>query len=135
MFAEKNKVVNITTLIGKTTKITGDIVTKENIRVDGQVIGDITTENIANMSETSHIEGKILGDEIYVAGKVNGNIVANKTIELAKTAVITGDIITAKLHIHSGATFNGNTKMGANIKHDESHKTNPPKPEWLEKKQ
>jgi len=135
MFAEKNKIVNITTLIGKSTKVTGDIVTKENIRIDGQVQGDITSENIINISETAAIESKkIIGDEIYVAGKITGNITANKTIELAKTAVITGDIITAKLHIHSGATFNGNTKMGTGLKHEESNKANQSKPEWLEKK-
>jgi cytoskeletal protein CcmA (bactofilin family) len=134
MFPEKNKVVNITTLIGRTCKITGNITTKENIRVDGQVFGNIESDNHASVSESATIDGNIKGAEIFIAGKVVGNLTAYKAMELAKTANIAGDIVTAKLHVHSGAIFNGNTKMGDNIKNVEDNKTPTQKPDWLEKK-
>ena len=131
MFAEKNKVVNITTLIGKTCKITGNIVTKESIRIDGHVHGNIETDNHASVTEGASIEGNIRGSELYIAGKVLGNITATRVIELAKTANITGDMITAKIHVHSGAIFNGTTKMGDNIKHSDENKSPAQKPGWL----
>ena len=121
---EKNKVVNITTLIGKTCKITGDITTKESIRIDGHVIGNVEAENVASITETAVIEGNIKASEIFVAGKVKGNITAYKSLELEKSTIITGDILTAKLQIHSGALFNGNTKMGENIKVADEKKPN-----------
>ena len=119
MFPEKNRVVNINTLIGKTCKITGDIVTKESIRIDGHIVGNVESENVASITETAVMEGNIKASEIFVAGKVKGNITAFKSLELEKTALITGDIFTAKLHIHPGAIFNGYTKMGENVKNIE----------------
>jgi cytoskeletal protein CcmA (bactofilin family) len=134
MFAEKNKVVSITTMIGKTCKIVGNITTKESIRIDGHLVGNLDADNHASVSETAVVEGNIKAGEVYIAGKTTGNIVAYKAIELAKTANILGDIITAKLHVNSGAIFNGNTKMGDNVKNVEEGKaTTPQKPTWLEK--
>ena len=133
MFAEKNRVVNITTLIGKTCKITGSITTKESIRIDGHVVGNIETESVASITETAVLDGDIRASEIFIAGKVTGNVTAYKSLEIEKTSVIKGDIITAKLHIHSGAAFNGNTKMGDNVKSVEERKSAQPKPESVEK--
>ena len=112
MMFEKNKVVNITTLIGKTCKINGDISTKESIRIDGIVKGNVDSENVASVTDTATVEGNIRASEIFIAGKVIGNITATKSLELEKSTIITGDIYTAKLQIHSGAIFNGHTKMG-----------------------
>ena len=122
MFGEKNRVVDITTLIGKTCKLTGNIITKESIRVDGHIIGNIQTENVCSITETAVLDGDINGAEIFVSGKVKGNIIANKSVELEKTAVIVGDIMTAKLLVHFGASFNGNTKMGENLRHGDEKK-------------
>jgi len=134
MFAEKNRVVNITTLIGKTCKITGNIVTKESVRIDGHVVGNIDTESVASITETAILEGDVRANEVFIAGKVTGNVIAFKSLEIEKTSVIKGDIITAKLHIHSGAAFNGNTRMGDNVKNVEERKPVQDKPEGTEKK-
>jgi len=122
MFAEKNRTVHLTTLVGKTCKVVGDIVTKESIQINGHVVGNIETESVASITETAVVEGFVKASEVFVAGKVNGNIIAYKSLELEKTSLITGDIITSKLHIHSGASFNGNTKMGDNVKNVEDKK-------------
>ena len=132
MFGEKNSVVDITTLIGKTAKLTGNIITKESIRIDGHVLGNVVTDNIASITESALLEGDIKGAEIFISGKVKGNIVAYKSLELEKTAVILGDILTAKLMIHSGATFNGNTKMGENLRNADEKKQSYVKPEVVE---
>ena len=133
MFAEKNRVVSITTLIGKTCKITGHITTKESIRIDGHVIGNVETDSVASITETAILEGDVKASEVFIAGKVTGIVIANKSLEIEKTSVIKGDIITAKLHIHSGAAFNGNIKMGDNIKSVEERKPVQPKSESVEK--
>ena len=134
MFGEKNRVVDITTLIGKTCKITGNIITRESIRVDGHVVGNIQTDNVCSITETAMLDGDVRGAEIFVSGKIKGNLIATKSVELEKTAVIVGDIITAKLLVHFGASFNGNTKMGDNIKNADEKKTPNSKPEPAEDK-
>ena len=50
MFGEKNRSIEITTLIGKTCKVVGNINTKESIRIDGHVIGDVKSENIVSIT-------------------------------------------------------------------------------------
>ena len=127
MFAEKNRVVSINTLIGKTCKITGDIHTKESIRIDGFIHGNVESEAVASVTETASIEGNIKASEIFIAGKVKGNLTAFKSLEMEKTAIINGDIFTAKLHVHPGATFNGNTKMGENVKPNDPKSNQPEK--------
>ena len=122
MFAEKNRVVSINTLVGKTCKITGDVTTKESIRIDGHIIGNIESEAVASVTETATIDGNIKASEIFIAGKVKGVVTAFKSLEMEKTAVVNGDIFTAKLQIHPGALFNGTTKMGENLKpHEPKH--------------
>ena len=116
MFPEKNRVVNINTLVGKTCKIVGDIITKESIRIDGHIVGNVESDSVASITETAVMEGNIKAGEVFVAGKVKGNITALKSLEMEKTAFITGDIFTSKLHVHAGATFNGHAKMGENVK-------------------
>jgi len=132
MFGEKNRVVEISTLIGKTCKVTGTIVTKESIRIDGHVVGNVITENLASITESAALEGDIKGSEVFISGKVNGNITAYKSLELEKTAIITGDILTAKLNIHFGASFNGNTKMGEGVRSSDGKPI--PKPDYLNEK-
>ena len=122
MFSDKNRVVNISTLVGKTCKITGDVITKESIRIDGHVIGNIESENVISITDSANVDGNIKAKEIFIAGKVLGNITAFTSLELEKTAQINGDIFTAKLHIHLGATFNGNTRMTDNVKSNEDKK-------------
>jgi len=131
MFGEKNRVVEISTLIGKTCKVTGTIITKESIRIDGHVIGNVVTENLASITETAALEGDIKGNEVFISGKVKGNITAYKSLELEKTAVINGDILTAKLNIHFGASFNGTTKMGEGFRGTDERKNTNQKPDYL----
>jgi cytoskeletal protein CcmA (bactofilin family) len=132
MFGEKNREVVISTLIGKAAKLTGNIVTKESIRIDGHVTGNITTEGIASITESAILDGDLKGSEIFISGVVRGNITAVRSLELEKTAVITGNIQTAKLQIHPGASFNGDTRMGDGIKKADEQKASNPKPPNLE---
>ena len=116
MFPEKNRVVNINTLVGKTCKIVGDIITKESIRIDGHIVGNVESESVVSVTDPAIVEGNIKAAEVFIAGRVKGIITALKSLEMEKTANITGDIFTSKLHVHAGATFNGNAKMGENVK-------------------
>jgi cytoskeletal protein CcmA (bactofilin family) len=125
MFGEKNRVVDITTLVGKACRIKGDITTKESIRIDGLVTGNVVADNIASITEAASLEGDLKANEVFISGRVKGNIIAYKSLELESSAVISGDVLTAKLQIHAGASYNGTTKMSENVKNAEDKKPNP----------
>lgn len=102
--------------IGKGTTITGDLETFGNIRIDGKVIGNIKTKSKLVLGNTSHIEGNVLSQNAEIEGEVKGVVEITELLILKPSAVVHGDIITNKLIVESGATFNGECKMGVSNK-------------------
>ncbi len=121
MFNKEEKKVaeeisNSSNIIGKGTLVEGNLETYGNIRVEGQVIGNIKTKSKVALGQSSRVEGNILAQNAEVAGEVSGTVEVTELLLLKSSAVISGDIITNKLIVESGATFNGGCKMGVTIK-------------------
>lgn len=140
MFNKEEKKVaeeisNSSNIIGKGTLVEGNLETYGNIRVEGQVIGNIKTKSKVALGQSSRVEGNILAQNAEVAGEVSGTVEVTELLLLKSSAVISGDIITNKLIVESGATFNGGCKMGVTIKeikigvNGQPEQTLKPKPE------
>lgn len=114
--AQAQEITNSSNTIGKGTTITGDVETFGNIRVDGKVIGNVTTKSKLVLGNTSHIEGNILAQNAEIEGEVKGIVEVSELLVLKPSAVVHGNIITNKLLVESGATFNGDCKMGTSTK-------------------
>lgn len=110
------EISNSSNIIGKGTKLEGDIETFGNIRIEGKIIGNVTTKSKIALGQSSQVEGNILAQNAEVAGEVKGRIEVTDVLILKPTAVINGDIVTNKLIVETGATFNGGCKMGAATK-------------------
>lgn len=93
------------------TVIKGDIISNGNFKVDGKLIGTITSENRVVIGETGVVEGEIKSNSIQIFGNVKGFIECDDILVLKPTAVITGDIKTKKLIVEIGAVFSGNCNM------------------------
>lgn len=102
--------------IGKGTIVAGTIETFGNIRIEGKVIGDITTKSKVVLGHSAYVEGNILAQNADVEGELKGNIEISEILTLKSSSVINGDIKTNKLIVESGAAFNGGCKMGVSIK-------------------
>ncbi|MTI20139.1 polymer-forming cytoskeletal protein [Fulvivirga sp. RKSG066] len=110
------EISNSSNIIGKGTKLKGDIETFGNIRIEGNIIGNVKTKSKIALGQSSEIEGNILAQNAEVAGVVKGKIEVTDILILKPTAVINGDIVTNKLIVETGATFNGGCKMSSTIK-------------------
>lgn len=115
----KNKEINQrhekhqeSSLFGKGCNFTGTIDASENVRVDGQIIGEIKTKAKLVAGESSRIEGNIQAEKAEISGEVIGDIVVSETLVLRSSAKIDGDIYTDKLIMDEGASFNGKCKVG-----------------------
>lgn len=113
---EAEELSNSSNIIGKGTILRGDIETFGNIRVEGKVIGNITTKSKAAFGHSSNIDGNILAQNAEIAGTVDGMVEVSEMLVLKPSAVINGNIMTNKLVIEAGATFNGSCKMGVTVK-------------------
>ncbi len=96
--------------------INGDIKTSGDIRLDGKLIGTISSSGKVVIGEGGKLEGEIICTNANISGTVKGKIVVNELLSLQSTANINGDIETAKLSIEPGANFTGACSMGATIK-------------------
>jgi len=102
--------------IAKGTKITGDVETNGDIRIDGELIGTITSTGKVVIGESGKVEGEINCQNSNISGSLKGKIHVKELLSLQSSARINGDIETAKLSIEPGANFTGNCNMGAVIK-------------------
>lgn len=93
-------------------KLMGDLITDSSIRIDGEVIGNITCAGKVLLGENAIINGNLNCNEADVEGKVTGNLKVESLLTLREKARIEGDINTNKIEIHQGAIFLGNCSMG-----------------------
>lgn len=63
-----------TTIISSSVKIEGKITTNGNIRVDGELQGDIISQNNVTVGESGQVNGQIHAEVITIGGKVTGTI-------------------------------------------------------------
>lgn len=98
-------------LISAGTEITGDIVSNGDIRIDGVMIGNMTTKGKVVIGESGKIKGEVNCRNSDVSGQIEGKIVVSELLSLKISAVVTGDIQTSKLAIEPGSKFTGNCNM------------------------
>ena len=103
-------------MIGAGTTITGDIVSKGDIRVDGVLKGSINTQGKVVLGQEGTIEGDVVCINADVSGTINAKITVSQLLSLKSSANLNGDIVTNKLSVEPGATFTGSCSMGAVIK-------------------
>jgi cytoskeletal protein CcmA (bactofilin family) len=95
------------------TKIVGDLISESNIRIDGEVHGNVTTTAKVVIGETGLIKGNLTCQEADIEGKIEGKLLIEALLILREQAKVYGDIHTAKLHVEEGAVFLGECKMTA----------------------
>jgi cytoskeletal protein CcmA (bactofilin family) len=94
--------------VGKSVKVVGQIFSKEDLYVDGEVEGTIeATENKLIIGPNGAVHASIKAREVVALGSVQGNVEATDKMEIRKDARLVGDIRTARIIIEDGAYFKG----------------------------
>lgn len=98
------------------TRIEGTIHSDSNIRIDGEVIGDIQTKGRLVIGPKGKINGDITCQNAEIEGSIDGKIMVEDLLSLKASSHFEGEIYTAKLAIDPGATFSGSCHMGSKVK-------------------
>jgi cytoskeletal protein CcmA (bactofilin family) len=94
--------------IGKAVKINGQIQSKEDLYVDGDVEGTVEApEHKLTIGPNGTVHATIKAREVVALGSIQGNVEATERIEIRKDAKLIGDIRTARIVIEDGAYFKG----------------------------
>jgi cytoskeletal protein CcmA (bactofilin family) len=101
------------THIGRSVTFNGELVSDEDLQIDGTLKGDIQIRDATlTIGEPAHVEADIRGAQVIVRGTVNGSITATKRIELAPSAQVEGNLSADQVVIIDGARFDGRIDMG-----------------------
>ncbi|MCK7499352.1 MAG: polymer-forming cytoskeletal protein [Comamonadaceae bacterium] len=110
MFGKK-KQPPIKSLIAHGSRIEGNYIFSEGLRVDGEVVGDIRAHpdhpSILVISESATVTGAVHADHVIVNGRVVGPVHATELLELQPKAHIEGDVTYKGLEMHQGALIAG----------------------------
>jgi cytoskeletal protein CcmA (bactofilin family) len=94
--------------IGKAVKIVGQIFSKEDLFVDGDLEGTVEAlEHKLTIGPHGTVHAGVKAREVVVLGTIQGNVDATERIEIRKDARLVGDIRTARIIIEDGAYFKG----------------------------
>jgi len=93
------------------SKVIGDMITESNLRIDGEVRGNVSSVAKVVIGKSGLIVGNLSCGNADIEGDVKGYIKVESLTILRANAKIEGEITTSKLQIEEGAQFSGNCKM------------------------
>ena len=120
MFNKKEK--PYTDLLGKTNRIVegtiikGDIISKADFRLDGELIGNFQSTGKLVIGPTGSVTGDISCNNADIEGKFKGNIQVAELLNIKSKASIHGDATVGKLSVEPGADFSASCIMKENVK-------------------
>lgn len=109
------------TVLSNQIKLEGRLHSSSNIRFDGEMLGDLTTEGDLVIGEHGRVKGNVTGRNVVVGGTIQGNVSTTGRLEILATGKLYGDIIVGSLIIDEGGILRGKSAVHA----DESSVTVP----------
>ncbi|MBN3035294.1 MAG: polymer-forming cytoskeletal protein [Bacteroidales bacterium] len=97
------------------TIVKGEVMANGDFRIDGTLIGSITSKGRLVVGSTGEIEGEIHCQNADISGKVKARIAVSELLTLKASANLNGDVSTGKLAIEPGAKFTGTCNMDGGV--------------------
>ncbi len=107
-------------LLGKDTKLVGDICFSGTLRIEGKVYGSVkgdgqSTANLM-LNHQARVQGPVRVDNIKIGGFLNGNVHASQRVEVLPSGCLDGNVYTTDFVIQKGGQFKGTCYKYSNIK-------------------
>jgi len=97
-----------TASIGKSVTIKGQIFSREDLTIEGEIEGSIElNDRCLTVGSNGRVLAGIKARDVVVLGQIDGNIEALDKIQIGKHAKLVGDLKTARIIIEDGAYFKG----------------------------
>ncbi len=94
-------------VIGASMRIKGDIRSREELMVEGEVEGTIESQSSITVGPNGSVKASIKARQLSIYGSVNGNVEVTEKIAIREKGSLIGDIKTAGISIDDGAYFKG----------------------------
>ncbi len=107
-------------LISKGTQITGDIHSEGDIRIDGDLTGNVKSAGRVVIGVSGKITGDISCKNCEISGFVEGQLSIEQLLSLTASAHVKGEIVSGKLSVEPGSVFSGSCQMTDHVRHEKS---------------
>ena len=96
------------TAIGKGVTIIGDVVSKEDLFIDGDIKGNVEVQDSrCTVGPNGNARSNVKAREVVIQGKVQGDVEATQKITIRKDGSLVGNIRTMGIIIEDDAYFKG----------------------------
>ena len=95
-------------VIGSDLTIIGNLVSRGEVQVDGEVQGDLHGTSII-IGERARITGGVVAEDVVVRGQIMGSVRGHR-VTLQSSSRVEGDIYHQSLAIEQGAYFEGKSR-------------------------
>jgi cytoskeletal protein CcmA (bactofilin family) len=99
------------TIVGAGARLEGNVVSAGNLRIDGQVKGQINAEGDVTLSPQSQVEADIRAQNVSIAGRFKGSIYVKGKAHVGRGGRIDGNITSKTLVVEEGGIFHGQSIM------------------------
>jgi cytoskeletal protein CcmA (bactofilin family) len=98
----------VPSIIGEDLTVVGNVNSKGEIQVDGEIQGDIHCGSLL-LGDKSQVIGSVIAEDIVVRGRVVGSV-RGLRVTLQAQSHVEGDIFHQSLAIEQGAYFEGKSR-------------------------
>jgi cytoskeletal protein CcmA (bactofilin family) len=103
--------------IGGSILVKGDVVSTEDLHIDGKVEGTIELgDHSLTIGPGASVTADLVAKTIDISGNVKGNVIGNAKVQLKSTATVEGDISAPSFLMEEGATLVGKVDTGSKKK-------------------
>lgn len=111
MFKDTKRLTATDTLIGQGTIVEGIIHTSANLRVEGELNGNVVTQGEIIIGEFGIAKADIVCQNLTIAGQVYGEVNVSGRLIITPSGQLFGNATVQSIIVQEGGGFNGQCKM------------------------
>ena len=109
--ARTEEIVNSVSRISSGTKISGELFSTNDLRIDGCFSGKIFSKGRIVIGETAEVSGEIICTNADIWGRLKGDIYVKDILSMKKGSKVDGNLNVNKIVVELGVAFNGTCRM------------------------
>ena len=112
IFGGSNKVADAggASVISSGAKIVGQLTVRDSFYVDGEIEGDINSDNVVTIGKNGSVIGNVIAKSAIVGGAIRGKVDCD-SCEILSGGRIEGEVCSASLVIEAGGMLEGQSRV------------------------
>ncbi len=108
---KETKSESVSSYIGKSVKIKGNIATEQSLIIKGKVKGNLEVKDSLTIEQGGDVNGNIKAKTVNIIGKAKGDIKTEDKLSIYPTGKFNGNINSLKIVIKEGGIFSGTANL------------------------